>query len=561
MEKGLALFGPFAKGKQVQRSKGGNCVIYTRVSTKEQSDNNQSLDIQRKACEAFATKSGYPILGYFGGTYESAKTDERRHFNNMLSFIKKSRDKVSYIIVYSVDRFSRSGANAIYIAEQLRKQGIGILAVTQPTDTATASGSLQQNIQFIFSEYDNQLRREKCMAGVREKLMQGIWCGTPPAGYDIVRREGKKQFLLNDKGRLIAKAFTWKAQGLSIVDIRERLVAQGLPICHQRVSDILRNPFYCGLIAHNALNGEVVEGVQERAISRELFLQVNGILAQNKHGYRIQPENDDAPLKRFIKCDNCGSYLRAYKAYKNQQYYYKCNKVGCNCNKRADALHEKFRSILGDFTVTLNADMKYLIARQMRATYLQLTKEQQDVTASLEAQLKEVEKKLGRLEERFIEEDINRDMYAKYSERYKAERTEIMAQIQKSGAGVSNLDKCIDKAIDYAAKLTPLWEHSDYAGKQMLQNLVFPEGMYYDRKNDGCRTPKVNGVFHYISTLAGVAGHEKSGSTVDENNSAALVELAGVEPASKHILHKLSTCLFVHCLSGYNRGTTNQSYP
>ncbi len=530
MEKGLVLFQPFARGRQVQKNKGGNCVIYTRVSTKEQSDNNQSLEIQRKACEQFAMKSGYPILGYFGGTYESAKTDERKQFNNMLTFIKKSRDKISYIIVYSVDRFSRSGGNAIYIAEKLRKEGIALFAVTQPTDASTASGSLQQNIQFIFSEYDNQLRREKCMAGVREKLSKGIWCSSPPLGYDIVRSEGRKQFVVNAKGRLIAKAFMWKAQGMAIIDIRNRLAAQGINICHQRVSDILRNPFYCGLIAHNALNGEIVEGIQERAVSRELFLQVNGILAQNKQGYHIKPENDDAPLKRFIKCENCGSYLRAYKAYKNQQYYYKCNTVGCNCNKRADVLHEKFRSILGNFTVTLNADMKYLIARQMKATYLQLSKEQQDTMASLEAQLKDVEKKLERLEERFIEEEIDKAMYAKYSEKYKAERTEILAQLQQSQTGVSNLDKCIDKAIDYAAKLTPLWEHSDYAGKQVLQNLVFPDGIYYNRKNEGCRTPKVNGVFRYISTLAGITGHEKSGSFNQDDDTAALVGAIGVEP-------------------------------
>jgi hypothetical protein len=110
---------------------------------------------------------------------------------------------------------------------------------------------------------------------------------------------------------------------------------------------------------------------------------------------------------------------------------------------------------------------------------------------------------------------------------------EILAQIQKSCTGVSNLDKCIDKALDHAAKLTPLWEHSDYAGKQMLQNLVFPEGMYYNRKNDGCRTPKVNGIFRYISTLAGITGHKKNGSVVDENNPAALVVWGGIEPPTQ----------------------------
>ena len=106
------FFESFAKGKKVQKFKGSNCVIYTRVSTKEQADNNMSLETQRKSCEQYALRNKYNIVGCFGGTYESAKTDERKEFNNMLSCVKKSKEKISYIIVYSVDRFSRSGANA-----------------------------------------------------------------------------------------------------------------------------------------------------------------------------------------------------------------------------------------------------------------------------------------------------------------------------------------------------------------------------------------------------------------------------------------------------------------
>ena len=161
------LFESFAKGKKHLLVSTSNCVIYTRVSTKEQADNNMSLDTQRKSCEQFAVKNAYTILGCFGGTYESAKTDERKEFSRMLSFVKKSREKITHIIVYSVDRFSRSGGNAIYLTEQLKKQGVMVHSVTQPTDSTTSSGSLQQNIQFIFSEYDKQLRREKCMAGIK----------------------------------------------------------------------------------------------------------------------------------------------------------------------------------------------------------------------------------------------------------------------------------------------------------------------------------------------------------------------------------------------------------
>jgi site-specific DNA recombinase len=191
----------FARGKVQVDERTNFCVIYTRVSTKEQADNNLSLETQRKACDQFAIKNNLLVKGYFGGTYESAKNDERKEFNSMLSFVKRSREKISTIIVYSVDRFSRSGGNAIYITEQLKKQGVNLQAVTQPTDTSTPSGKLQQNIQFIFSEYDNQLRREKCVAGMKEAINGGKWIGKAPFGYEIVRKDGKNVIVLNEKGK------------------------------------------------------------------------------------------------------------------------------------------------------------------------------------------------------------------------------------------------------------------------------------------------------------------------------------------------------------------------
>lgn len=526
----LNLFEPFARGKQKQQFRGSRCVIYTRVSTKEQADNNFSLETQRKACEQYALKNSYTIMGYFGGTYESAKTDERRHFNAMLSFVKKSREKISHIIVYSVDRFSRSGANAIYIAEQLKKEGITVFSVSQPTDTTTASGSLQQNIQFIFSEYDNQLRREKCMAGVREKLLKGIWVSSPPIGYSIVRSGGQKSIVLNETGKLVQKAFQWKAQGLSIEEVKRKLADKGLKMDSRRVSDFLKNPFYCGLLVHNALEGKVVEGIQEKAVSRELFLQVNGLLATNHQGYSIKPENDDIPLKRFIQCESCGAYLRAYKAWKNHEYYYKCNTKGCQCNKRADSVHEKFTEHLIRYQLNINEDTARLIGLQMIATYNQLTKEKQDNKERIAKQLTEAEKKIQRLEERYINEEIDRDLFLRYKEKFITERREIEAKLVQSDSRVSNLEKLVEKVLHYATKLTYLWDLGGYAERQRIQFLVFPEGMTYNRKKDECRTPRVNSVFLYIAELARVLGKTKSGDITSNCHIPALVGVDGIEP-------------------------------
>ena len=105
--KNETLLKQFAKGKckEEQDDSIQNCVIYTRVSSKEQMDTNQSLEWQKKFCMEYAIKNKLSIKGYFGGTYESAKSDERKEFSRMLKFVKASREKISFILVYSLDRF------------------------------------------------------------------------------------------------------------------------------------------------------------------------------------------------------------------------------------------------------------------------------------------------------------------------------------------------------------------------------------------------------------------------------------------------------------------------
>ncbi len=89
----LMIFDAFAKGKKsAHKIRGTNCVIYTRVSSRDQTD-NLSLATQLKGCNAYAGKMGYKILAEFGGTYESAETDERKEFTSMLSFVKSQEKR------------------------------------------------------------------------------------------------------------------------------------------------------------------------------------------------------------------------------------------------------------------------------------------------------------------------------------------------------------------------------------------------------------------------------------------------------------------------------------
>ena len=528
----LDVFSSFAKKQSAKGVSTNNCVIYTRVSTKEQADNNMSLSTQKKSCELYALKHSYNILGSFGGTYESAKTDERKEFNKMLSFVKRSKEKISYIIVYSVDRFSRSGANAIYITEQLRQQGVLVVSVTQPTDSTTPSGSLQQNIQYIFSEYDNQLRREKCMSGVKEAILRGEWCYRVPFGYEVIGSGRNRQIVVSKTGKILAKAFHWKAQNLSIQEIKDRLNALGVNIYHQKLSALLKNPFYCGLLTHPVLEGQITEGKHEAMISKELFLKVNNILNENVHGYTVKHENEEIPLKNFVKCDHCGNSMPGYIVKKKNLWYYKCRTVGCCNNRSARWMHSEFLQMLQPYRVTFSESLTKLMKKQIMTTLSSHIATRQTEEQQVRKQLLEIESKIDRLEERFVLEEITKDQFARFTDKFREEKQEILIQLDRYANKVSNLEKTVDQVIDFSRNLPSLWTSSDYGTKVKLQNFIFPAGITYNKKNDQCRTKEINPLMSYIAHLKrGLTIKEKG--TIEENfNCASLVGLLGIEPST-----------------------------
>ncbi|MDH5400755.1 MAG: recombinase family protein, partial [Cyclobacteriaceae bacterium] len=285
--KDLEIFKTFAKkSKQPVININGKAVIYTRVSSKDQMDNNASLETQKKYCLQLASRRNIEVVEYFGGTYESAKSDERKEFQKMLSFVKRKKD-ISYIIVYSYDRFSRTGTNGAYISEQLKKQGIITLSATQQIDTLTSTGALQQNILYLFGQFDNDQRKEKSVSGMKEKIRKGYWMGTLPRGYtNLNPGRGKEQnIVINDEGKILKHAFIWKAsEDISHNEIAERLHKKGLNVTGKKLSEIFRNPFYCGLIVSSHLPGEIIEGKHKGIVSKEVFLKVNNLLNKRGHG-------------------------------------------------------------------------------------------------------------------------------------------------------------------------------------------------------------------------------------------------------------------------------------
>ncbi len=492
-------FKNYGKGKKTIHTITDECVSYTRVSGAKQMD-GLSLEVQLNGINEYANKCKFQILEYFGGTYESAANDERKEFQRMIKYLKTTKQKISKILVYSLERFSRN-ENSIWLSSQLRNLGIEIVSVTQPIDTSNPSGIMQQKMLFIFGEFDNQLRRQKSMAGIKEHLMQGEWCTRPPVGYDIVKVNRERKIVVNETGHTIKKMFYWKVkERLPNVQIQIRLKSYKLNYSLKRIAEILNNPFYCGKLSHKALEGEVVDGKHEKIISEAIFLEANNISAEKKLGLQTKKERKEIALKRFAKCDFCKQVMRGYIANGWDVPYYKCNTIGCKCNRNATIVNSKFELLLDGYKI--KDEFLPLIKMQLIISIKEHNANLIENEVVIKRQLTDLDHKIERLEERFVLEEITADLYNKYKDKFVKEIAETASQMQKNKIELSKLDEHVTFALASCSNLSKLWASGDYTQRQELQNVLFEKGITYNRQTDECRSIEDNEFLTVIALIS-----------------------------------------------------------
>jgi len=207
------------KTEEVQTNKSREVWCYTRVSTKDQ-ESNYSLENQLNAAKLFAKSKGYNLVHYFGGTYESGKDDfTRKEFGKMLDSVKKAKQKPFAILVYKMNRFSRSGGSSVSLAvELIEKLGVNLIEITSDLDTTTPKGQNELFKRLLAAKEENLNKLEHTIPGMKSFIRAGNWLGTAPFGYDhygprvkdFSKREYKQRIVLNETGKLLRQAWEWK---------------------------------------------------------------------------------------------------------------------------------------------------------------------------------------------------------------------------------------------------------------------------------------------------------------------------------------------------------------
>jgi site-specific DNA recombinase len=487
------------------------------------------LGTQKKYCENYAKANDLNVVSYFGGTHESAKSDDRKEFKSMLKYAKQS-GSIGYIIVYSYDRFSRTGSSASQITHELLKQGIQVKAVTQEVDATSPSGKFQQNLFYMFSQFDNELRRDKTITAMSDLLRKGYWLWTPPLGYVNTKKYHKAvdwNIEIDENGKLLKKAFKWRLQNTyTNAEIVRRLNAAGMKINEKRLHEIFKNPFYCGILVCKMLPGEIIEGKHKPIVSKEDFLIINSDRSSQVKEYKT--DNDSLPLKLFAYCEACSTPLTGFLVKQKGLYYYKCRTKGCGCTKSAKKLHEEFVNNLAKYEV----DPKYaeIIKEVMVYTYDANTKELRTNEANIKKELSVLKTKTETIEERFAIGEINSDIYKKFKTKFDAEQKNLMLNLANSSITSSNLQIAIEKALKMSSNLSELWASGDLHQKKKIQKLIFPSGIGYDKLKGRVQTKKVNSIFSSIPLITKDLMKIKSGELVNFNQFSARVTSLGFKP-------------------------------
>jgi site-specific DNA recombinase len=298
------------------------CAIYTRKSTEHNLDLAfTSLDAQREACEAYVRSQqheGWRLLPerYDDGGLSGASL-ARPALQALLAQVRER--KIDVVVVYKVDRLTRSLADFAKLIELFDAQTVSFVAVTQQFNTTTSMGRLTLNILLSFAQFEREVIGERVRDKIAASKRKGIWVGGPvPLGYAAV---DKKVLVLPAEAEAVRTIFARYVELGSVRALQEDLDRRGIRSKPRLLSDgrtiggsrfgvgalahLLRNRFYIGEVVYR---GDIHRGEHESILDHALFAAVQGKLATQAVARRCRLRGSPALLTGRI-FDECGNRM------------------------------------------------------------------------------------------------------------------------------------------------------------------------------------------------------------------------------------------------------------
>jgi site-specific DNA recombinase len=310
------------------------CAIYTRVSTESGLDQDfNSLDAQYDAAQAYIRSqahAGWTLVRtrYDDGGFSGGSTD-RPALQQLLADIRAHR--INVIVVYKVDRLTRSLADFAKLVELFDAHGVSFVSVTQQFNTTTSMGRLTLNVLLSFAQFEREVTSERIRDKIGASKRKGLWVGgVVPLGY---RAKDRKITVVADEAKTVRHIFhrylDLGSLNLLLADLRRSGVKTklrplsngraigGIPFTRGSLAAFLRNRFYIGEIRYK---GEVFPGEQPAVLDRVLFEAVQTQLDRQRTNHAKARQKSQSLLTGRI-FDARGNRMTPSHAAKNGVRY------------------------------------------------------------------------------------------------------------------------------------------------------------------------------------------------------------------------------------------------
>jgi site-specific DNA recombinase len=311
------------------------CAIYTRKSSEEGLEQSfNSLDAQREACEAFILsqrEEGWKALpGHYDDGGYSGGTMERPALRRLLEDVEAKR--VNVIVVYKVDRLTRSLADFAKIVETLDGHGVSFVSVTQQFNTTTSMGRLTLNVLLSFAQFEREVTGERIRDKIAASKRKGMWMGGPvPLGYDL---EARKLVPNPKEAALVCKIFSLYVELGCVSRLAIRLEQEkirskvwitnagvrlgGNAFARGALYNFLQNRLYIGEIRHR---DQWYGGQHEGIVPKKLWDMVQARLNDNRQKRRGHIRERSSSLLTGLLADANGNRFTPSFTFKKRRKY------------------------------------------------------------------------------------------------------------------------------------------------------------------------------------------------------------------------------------------------
>ena len=508
-----------------------NVILYVRVSTDEQADKGFSLRDQEDKLLSHCKLNGLNVVGIYREDH-SAKTFNRPEFKKLMAHCKKNSRHIDQLLFVKWDRFSRNTMESYNVIHSFLDLGIVVNAIEQPLDLSVPEQGLMLAVYLSMPQVENHRRSLSIKAGMRRAFKEGRYVVSPPKGYSIGRDDSKRPILVpNGDAKFVQEAFELIADKiLNQKEVFDHLRKKGFKSSKSAFARLLRNPIYCGDIHIGAFEGEketVVQGIHEPLITKTLFNKVQETIDGKKKQYGASHKkvNGKFPLKGFVLCPNCGNPLLASSSKGRTKYYpyYHCSRP-CSTRYKAGDVEKWFQNFLG--SISLNENAQQLLFEMIKERIKSQTKQNALGAKHYEA-VKNLEDKLIKLQDLYVDGDIDRNDYLAAKKRYQ----DVLDELREKESEQKKASEILEIYKQGLKKLNGIdsqFVASNIEHKRRLLGSIFPKKFLFEKNR--VRTADINPLLLRIASVnAGLRGDKKRDRSKKDDLSRHVLKV-GIEP-------------------------------